>query len=59
MGVALWLATPIIGKVRLSSYLPNLHAYNDYSRNHLFELAYDLGFGSIEVDLFFNEWGTI
>ena len=38
-----------------SNFLPNAHSHNDYSRPNAFHQAYSLGFGSIEVDLFFKD----
>lgn len=52
VGAAIWIATPTFAQVKPMDYLQNLHSHNDYTRNHPFELAYGLGFGSIEVDLF-------
>ncbi|MDR2282055.1 MAG: alkaline phosphatase [Sphingobacterium sp.] len=51
-GSLLWTAAPIYGQVKPATYAPQLHSHNDYTSNHPFALAYGLGFGSIEVDLF-------
>ncbi|MBE8719608.1 alkaline phosphatase [Sphingobacterium pedocola] len=55
VGAALLFATPTFAQIRPTAYLQNLHSHNDYTRNHPFELAYGLGFGSIEVDLFLQD----
>lgn len=52
VGAAIWIAAPAFAQVKPTGYLQNLHSHNDYTRNHPFALAYGLGFGSIEVDLF-------
>ncbi len=52
LGAAIWIAVPAFAQVKPTDYLHNLHSHNDYTRNHPFALAYGLGFGSIEVDLF-------
>lgn len=46
---------PTTAQIRPVAYIPNAHSHNDYTRNHPFTLAYSLGFGSIEVDLFLRD----
>ncbi|MGO1245554.1 MAG: alkaline phosphatase [Sphingobacterium sp.] len=55
VGAASQIAVPTVAQVKPTSYLKNLHSHNDYTRNHPFALAYGLGFGSIEVDLFLKD----
>lgn len=55
VGAAISVAAPAFAQIKPEVYLPNLHSHNDYSRNHPFALAYSLGFGSIEVDLFLKD----
>lgn len=52
---AIFIATPAFTQIKPTAYLKNLHSHNDYTRNHPFALAYGLGFGSIEVDLFLKD----
>jgi len=42
----------LYGQKLSDQYLPNAHSHNDYTRENPFYKAYNLGFGSIEVDLF-------
>src|SRR5690606_41099868 len=55
VGAAIWIAAPAFAQVKPAAYLHNLHSHNDYTRNHHFAMAYGLGFGSIEVDLFLKD----
>jgi len=55
VGAAIWIAAPAFAQVKPTAYLHNLHSHNDYTRNHPFAMAYGLGFGSIEVDLFLKD----
>ncbi|SKB91599.1 alkaline phosphatase [Parapedobacter luteus] len=55
LAAALLVAASASSQIRPVAYVGNAHSHNDYSRNNPFTLAYSLGFGSIEVDLFFRD----
>lgn len=52
LSAALLATAPASSQIRPIAYVGNAHSHNDYTRNNPFTLAYSLGFGSIEVDLF-------
>ncbi|MGK6351065.1 alkaline phosphatase [Parapedobacter sp. DT-150] len=55
LGLALAAIVPATAQIRPTAYLGNAHSHNDYTRNHPFSLAYGLGFGSIEADIFLRD----
>ncbi|SEL40125.1 alkaline phosphatase [Parapedobacter koreensis] len=55
LGAALLAAAPALSQIRPVGYVGNAHSHNDYTRNNPFTMAYSLGFGSIEVDLFLRD----
>src|SRR5690606_22341047 len=55
LAVALVATTPAASQIRPVAYVANVHSHNDYTRNNPFSLAYSVGIGSIEVDLFLRD----
>ncbi|MFC3199936.1 alkaline phosphatase [Parapedobacter deserti] len=55
VSAALLVVAPASSQIRPVAYVGNAHSHNDYSRNNPFTLAYSLGFGSMEVDLFLKD----
>lgn len=55
VSVSLLITSFCLGQYPLSYSVNNAHSHNDYEQSIPFKMAYDAGFGSIEVDIFLVE----